>query len=71
MTNDYYDFNPSATTWVLMLTGVVLFVVALTALFIVLITRSEATGPVRAISEVPPGGELSGDAADTPPSATV
>jgi len=42
MANDYYDFNPSATTWVLMLTGVVVFVLALALLLIYMIARSEA-----------------------------
>lgn len=42
MTNDYYDFNPSATTWALLLTGIVVFVVALCVLLIYFIARSEA-----------------------------
>jgi hypothetical protein len=42
MTNDYYDFNPSAATWALMLTGIVVFVVALCVLLIYFIARSEA-----------------------------
>jgi hypothetical protein len=41
MANDYYDFNPSATTWALLLTGFVLFVVALSVLLIYMIARSE------------------------------
>jgi hypothetical protein len=48
MANDYYDFNPSATTWVLMLSGMVLFVVALSLLLIYLVHRSgqaTATAP--------------------------
>ena len=43
MPNDYYDFNPSATTWALMLTGVVLFTVALCVVLIVAISRNEAS----------------------------
>jgi hypothetical protein len=64
MPNDYYDFNPSATTWALMLGGVVLFVLALCVLLIVAIQRSEATAvtarteqqedePLRASSALP------------------
>ena len=41
MRNDYYDFNPSATAWTLMLTGIVFFVVALCVLLIYFIHRSE------------------------------
>jgi hypothetical protein len=41
MPNDYYAFNPSATTWVLMLSVVVLFTVGLCVLLIVAISRSE------------------------------
>ena len=52
MPNDYYDFNPSATTWALMLGGVVLFVLALCVLLIVAIRRSEATA-VTARTEQP------------------
>jgi hypothetical protein len=43
MANDYYDFNPSATTWALMLTGVVLFTVALCVVLIMAISRIEAS----------------------------
>jgi flagellar basal body-associated protein FliL len=43
MPNDYYDFNPSATTWVLMLSVVVLFTVGLCVLLIVAISRAEAS----------------------------
>jgi hypothetical protein len=43
MANDYYDFNPSATTWALMLTGVVLFTVGLCVLLIWAIARAEAS----------------------------
>jgi flagellar biogenesis protein FliO len=46
MPNDYYDFNPSATTWVLMLSGMVLFVIALSLLLIYLVHRAgQATAP--------------------------
>lgn len=43
MPNDYYDFNPSATTWALMLGVVVLFTVGLCVLLIVAIGRAEAS----------------------------
>ncbi|RNM11094.1 hypothetical protein [Nocardioides pocheonensis] len=43
MANYYYDFNPSATTWALMLSGVVLFTVALCVVLIVAISRIEAS----------------------------
>jgi hypothetical protein len=48
--NDYYDFNPSAATWALMLTVVVLFTVGLCVLLIVAISRSEAS-TVRAVEQ--------------------
>lgn len=41
MANDYYDFNPSATTWALLLGAFVLFVMALSVLLIYMIARSE------------------------------
>ena len=43
MRNDYYDFNPSAAAWALMLSGVVVFVLALCVLLIYFIHRSEVT----------------------------
>jgi hypothetical protein len=43
MRNDYYAFNPSATTWALMLTVVVLFTVGLCVLLIWAISRNEAS----------------------------
>jgi hypothetical protein len=41
MANDYYDFNPSATTWALLLSAFVVFVMALSVLLIYMIARSE------------------------------
>ena len=41
MRNDYYDFNPSAATWALLLAGVVVFVLALCVLLIYFIHRSD------------------------------
>jgi hypothetical protein len=58
MTNDYYDFNPSATTWVLMLSGMVLFVVALSLLLIYLVHRSgQATAPAKGGASARQAGE--------------
>jgi flagellar biogenesis protein FliO len=55
MPNDYYDFNPSATTWVLMLSGMVLFVVALSLLLIYLVHRAgQATAPARTEAQPQP-----------------
>ncbi len=46
--NDYYDFNPSATTWTIMLTGFVVFVVVLSVALIWLVDRGQAGGPATA-----------------------
>jgi flagellar basal body-associated protein FliL len=46
MANDYYDFNPSATIWVLLLSGMILFVLAISILLIVMVDRGQATGSV-------------------------
>lgn len=62
MPNDYYDFNPSATTWVLMLSGMVLFVVVLSLLLIYLVHRSgQATAPTKD-AEAARTGAAPGDA---------
>ena len=52
MANDYYDFNPSATTWVLMLSVVVLFTMALCVLLIAALYRIEASSSGRATAKV-------------------
>ena len=58
MANDYYDFNPSATTWALMLTGVLLFTVALCVVLITAISRIEASSvTVRAEAPEPDGAD--------------
>jgi hypothetical protein len=58
MPNDYYDFNPSATTWVLMLGCMVLFVVALSLLLIYLVHRSgQATAPSKGAATARQTGE--------------
>ena len=51
--NDYYDFNPSPTTWAILLSGFVLFVVALSLLLILMVHRGETPGPVRAAEPEP------------------
>ena len=56
--NDYYDFNPSPTTWALLLTVVVLFVLAISGAFIYLVSRSEASGPARQPEAEPSTAEL-------------
>lgn len=62
MANDYYDFNPSPAVWALLLTGMVLFVLAISALLIVQVANGEATGPI--VREVEPmaGGSARGRA---------
>ena len=63
MANDYYDFNPSATTWVLMLSCMVLFVVALSLLLIYLVHRSgQATAPAKVAEDAPQTAETWRDA---------
>jgi hypothetical protein len=44
MANDYYDFNPSPAIWVLLLSGMILFVLAISILLIVGVDRGQATG---------------------------
>ena len=44
MANDYYDFNPTAGTWAILLTVMVLFVLAICVLLIAMVHRSEAVG---------------------------
>jgi flagellar basal body-associated protein FliL len=56
--NDYYDFNPSPTTWALLLTVVVLFVLAISGAFIYLVSRGETSGPARRTEAEPPTGAL-------------
>jgi hypothetical protein len=51
--NDYYDFNPSPTTWSIMLSVFVLFVVALSLLLILMVHRGEASGPVQVAQPEP------------------
>ena len=46
MSNDYYDFNPSPAVWAVLLTGMVVFVLALSVFLIVGIARGEADGAV-------------------------
>lgn len=53
MPNDYYDFNPSATTWVLMLSCMVLFVVALSLLLIWLVHRSSQATHAETVAATP------------------
>ncbi|HEX7717939.1 MAG TPA: hypothetical protein VF416_11655 [Marmoricola sp.] len=56
--NDYYDFNPSATTWAILLTGFVVFVVALSVVLIWMVDRGQANGPVTAAKPVEPPKKL-------------
>lgn len=51
MANQYYDFNPSATTWALLLSVMVVFVLALSVLLIAMIYRAEARSVVRTAAE--------------------
>lgn len=53
MANDYYDFNPSASTWAILLTVIVLFVVALSLLLIVMVDRGTAEGATPAVEPRP------------------
>ena len=64
MANDYYDFNPSPAVWALLLTGMVLFVLAISALLIVQVANGEATGPI--VREVEP---MAGDLLEAEPGA--
>jgi hypothetical protein len=52
--NDYYDFNPSPTTWAILLTAIVLFVLALSLLLILMVHRGEASGRVATAQAEPP-----------------
>jgi hypothetical protein len=70
MPNDYYDFNPSATTWVLMLSVVVLFTVGLCVLLIVAISRAEAS-TVRAVERPDDEALTTGAPAKQPASGGV
>jgi hypothetical protein len=51
--NDYYDFNPSPTTWAILLSVFVLFVVALSLVLILMVHRGAASGPVAAVRPEP------------------
>lgn len=53
MANQYYDFNPSATTWALLLSVMVVFVLALSVLLIAMISRAEAQSVVRTAAAEP------------------
>ena len=54
MTNDYYDFNPSPAVWVLLLTGMILFVLAISLLLILGVDRGQATGSAPGAEAKPP-----------------
>jgi len=54
MANDYYDFNPSPAIWVLLLTGMILFVLAISLLLIVGVDRGQATGSTPRSEAEPP-----------------
>jgi hypothetical protein len=56
--NDYYDFNPSPTTWALMLTGFVVFVLVLSLLLILMVDRGADSGPAPAALSEPPVDQL-------------
>jgi hypothetical protein len=52
--NDYYDFNPSPTTWAILLTGIALFVLAISLVLIVMVDRGQGSGPAAAPKAQPP-----------------
>ena len=54
MANDYYDFNPSPAIWVLLLTGMILFVLAISLLLIFGVDRGQATGSAPRAEAEPP-----------------
>lgn len=54
----YYDFNPSAATWAVLLSVMVVFVLAISGLFILMVDRGAASGPAPRPEAAPASGEL-------------
>lgn len=52
--NGYDEFNPSPTTWAILLTCIALFVLAISVVLIVMVDRGQASGSAAGTQAEPP-----------------